>query len=299
MKRYPPVMMATVVTPWDENFELDEAKFRQEIRAVFDGLTEHVYTFGTAGEGYAVSDAQFKQIVRIFHEESNAPGARPAVGVISLSLTTIIERLEYCRDLGFRSFQISLPSWGALNDVELDCFFQETCGRFPDCTFLHYNLSRSQRLLGGAEYGRLAAAHPNLASVKTGVPDDAWLEDALARAPEVQFFLGEAAYASTRDRHECGYLVSMGHLNFARAKLFFESRGDELQRYAAELAEVLDLLLACVGDSAHIDGAYDKLYAKTRNPEFPLRLLPPYASSTDATFEALMAELSGPWRPGG
>jgi len=33
-------------------------------------------------------------------------------------------------DLGFSSFQISLPAWGALNDSELAEFFHEVVGAF-------------------------------------------------------------------------------------------------------------------------------------------------------------------------
>ena len=66
------------------------------------------------------------------------------VGVISLSLPTIIERIERARQMGIRHFQISLPSWGALSDSELKTFFKETCGRFPDCSFLHYNLTANE-----------------------------------------------------------------------------------------------------------------------------------------------------------
>ena len=34
-------------------------------------------------------------------------------------------------------------------------------------------------------------------------------------------------------------------------------------------------LRAAVGEKAHIDGAYDKMYVKLHDPAFPLRLLPP------------------------
>ena len=64
------------------------------------------------------------------------------VGVISPSLTTIIERIERAAALGFSAFQISLPNWGTLSDHELRTFFREVCGRFPELRFLHYNLPR-------------------------------------------------------------------------------------------------------------------------------------------------------------
>ena len=37
-----------------------------------------------------------------------------------------------------------------------------------------------------------------------------------------------------------------------------------------------------------IDGSYDKIFEKMYDPEFPLRLLPPYAGSTDDEYEAFV-----------
>jgi hypothetical protein len=110
----------------------------------------HLYIFGTAGEGYAVNTARFQQIVQIFREEARGEDIHPQVGVIGLSTANIVERIAFVHAAGFRVFQISLPSWGALNDVELLTFFKDVCGAFPEAQFLYYNLPRAKRLLGGA-----------------------------------------------------------------------------------------------------------------------------------------------------
>src|SRR2546423_922370 len=142
-KRFPACILATCCIPWNEDGTLAEEIFRKEIRNLRDHLTRDLYLFGTAGEGHAVTDRQFDQIIGLFWEEMNLSGTRPMVGVISLSLGTVLERIERARSVGFRHFQISLPSWGALNDVELMRFFEAVCGRFADCSFLHYNLMRT------------------------------------------------------------------------------------------------------------------------------------------------------------
>ena len=49
-----------------------------------------------------------------------------------------------------------------------------------------------------------------------------------------------------------------------------------------------------------IDGSYDKLFEKMYDPEFPLRLLPPYIGSSDAefrTFVRLLGERLPDWVP--
>ena len=89
----------------------------------------------------------------------------PMVGVISLSLSTICERIQRCMDMGYRDFQITLPPFGSLeDDATIDTFFKETCGRFRECRFMHYNCGRTGRKLEPLDYKRLHDAHPNLVS---------------------------------------------------------------------------------------------------------------------------------------
>jgi dihydrodipicolinate synthase/N-acetylneuraminate lyase len=118
MKRYPSAIMSTCCVPWDDRDRFAESIFRRGVRLALAG-TPHLYIFGTAGEGYAVTDRQFDEIVTAFADEMRQGGAEPMVGVIHLSLGTILERIERCRAAGVRRFQISLPSWGALNEREL------------------------------------------------------------------------------------------------------------------------------------------------------------------------------------
>ena len=165
MKRFPAGIMCTCVVPWDEQGQFLEPLFVDQVRAMLT-LTPNLYIFGTAGEGHAVSDRQFEQVARSFHTGMRAGGAEAMVGVISLSLATIQERIELCRGMGIRRFQISLPSWGALTDAEVGTFFREVCGRFRDCQFLHYNLLRTKRLVTPEQYALLAAEHKNLVATK-------------------------------------------------------------------------------------------------------------------------------------
>ena len=41
-----------------------------------------------------------------------------------------------------------------------------------------------------------------------------------------------------------------------------------------------------VGDSAHMDGAFDKMFCRVNDPQFPLRLLPPYSSVSEKRFQS-------------
>jgi dihydrodipicolinate synthase/N-acetylneuraminate lyase len=302
MKRYPHCILATCVVPWDEQGNLMEELFRHEIRDLLAHGTKHLYLFGTAGEGYAVSDRQYDRIVRVFHEEMQAGKGEAMVGVISLSLSTIQERIARTRDLGIKRFQISLPSWGALTETEVFEFFRQVCGRFPDCQFLHYNLMRTKRLVTPREYARLAAEHPNLVATKNSTDAIDRIEDLIHLSPQLQHFLNETGFAFGSLIGECGLLNSLALLNYSAGHAFFEAGrrrdAETLLTMQRELSALVQDLMECVGDAAHIDGAFDKLLWKLHDRRFPLRMLPPYACAPEAGYErfaAIMKEKYPRW----
>ncbi|MCF3650467.1 dihydrodipicolinate synthase family protein [Synoicihabitans lomoniglobus] len=291
----PPSILATAVIPWTADFTFDEATFRREVHAIAEEITRTIYIFGTAGEGYAVTDQQFATIARVFHAVAQECDVTPILGIISLSLPAIIARIQVGHAIGFREFQISLPGWGALNDTELDTFFAHTCGAFPDCRFHHYNLARTKRILTGRDYLRLAAAHPNLVAVKASTDDEAVVADLLTVSPRLRFYFTEFGYEIARRTHEVGLLLALSSVNYARAHAFVN--GDNAQRAADILClrQLLQSLIELSGGRFHIDGAFDKMLYRINDPTFPLRLLPPYATATNADFEKFRGLAAEAW----
>jgi dihydrodipicolinate synthase/N-acetylneuraminate lyase len=298
-RRLPPTALATCVLPWDDRLRFDEEAFREHVRLAAAHMTRHLYIFGTAGEGYAVTETQFRDIARVFWDEARRCGVTPMLGVISTSLGTVIERLEFGLELGYRQFQISFPSWGRVSDAERDAFFRQTCGRFGGAQFLHYNTARGGRVLTGREYGRLAAEYPSLAAVKFTSSDAAVVAELVRNSAPVQCFLTEPAYVLAPPDAGCGLLVSLSGARLGLPGRFQAARGDGL-RALGQLAAAIDDLLedsfraAC--PAAHMDGAYEKVLARAHGARLPLRLLPPYQGATEDAyrqFEAGLGQLPG------
>jgi dihydrodipicolinate synthase/N-acetylneuraminate lyase len=290
MKRYPSRILATCCVPWDDEYQFAEHIFRRGVRAMLAQGTRHLYVFGTAGEGYAVSEQQFDHIFTVFAEEMRQGNAEPMVGVISLSLGTIIDRIQRCKAKGVRHFQISLPSWGALRDKELFEFFRQVCGRFRDCYFIHYNLPRTKRLVTGKEYGQLAEEHPNLVATKNCGDSMAHIQSLLEDAPQLQHFLSETGYVYGSQFGECGLLASY-IMSWPKMQALLEAgkRRDQaaLTALQRECNTVTRTLFDTLPDD-RIDGAYDKLFEKLHDPEFPLRLLPPYVGMSDEQYRGFV-----------
>lgn len=294
--RYPRTVLGTVCVPWKDDGTFDGACFRRTISNLVGAGLPDLYIFGTAGEGYAVSDADFRRIAVLFAETMRqAGGAPPMVGVISQSLQTIIERIEFCRAEGITTFQISLPNWGVLSDEGLRRFFAEICDRFPDCRFLHYNLMRAGRLVRPRDYAELAGRHPNLVATKYGGGDPFLISGLMAEAPMLRHFFTEQGFYTAAPLGEPALLASISSSNPARAHRYLAAAasGDHetLAQLYRELCGVLHTLIAAVGPG-RIDGAYDKTIHKLTDPAFPLPLLPPYEGATEEAYQRYKAELA-------
>jgi dihydrodipicolinate synthase/N-acetylneuraminate lyase len=283
-RRMPPTILATCVLPWDEQLRFCEDDFRRHVRLIAENVTRHIYVFGTAGEGYALTDSQFGAITAVFWDQARASGVTPMLGVISTSLGTVIERIELGLEMGFRQFQLSFPSWGAVSAAERDTFFRETCGRFGEAQFLHYNIPRGRRVLTGAEYRELADRHPNLAAIKFSSSDAAVVRELVTGCGPLQCFLTEPAYVLARDYLECGLLVSLSGVRPDLPQRFVSAHGDALRELGDLAYRIDDLLEQCFRETsphAHMDGAYEKVIARAHGVRLPLRLLPPFEGASE------------------
>ncbi len=286
--------------PWDDGDRFLEPLFREQVRRlVADGFPQQ-YVFGTAGEGHAVDTARFTAVTAAFLDEAARSGASAMVGVIALSTPAVTERLRIAYDLGARAFQVSLPAWGRLADAEVDRFFGDVCGAFPDAAFLHYNLGRTGRMLTGADYARLVAAVPNLVATKQATGSQAHAHDVLTRAPELAHHFDVDLFPAAALHGAASLLASYAPLSPRRIHDLWAAaeRGDaaELARMQAEIVALSADLWATPTPGPHMDGAYDKLLlAIGVMPGFPLRLLSPYRGFTDADAARCRAVMEARW----
>ncbi len=212
-------------------------------------------------------------------------GVGTQVGVISLATEQVVERIGYAHGLGVRSFQISLPSWGAVTDTEMMTFFKTVCGEYPDSEFLHYNLGRAKRILNGNDYRLILDEVPNLVSAKQSTSDMSLIRSWMQQAPEMQHFMLQGAFGYASQFGECSLLCSMHGVYPELTREYFAagSSGDIARalQIAEELSRHRDGVFGHVNRTM-IDGAYDKLLVWLTDQSFPRRLLPPYEGFTDA-----------------
>lgn len=283
--RYPQSNLAACMLPWTEDFKLDEPAFQSHVQSAIDGGYKCIYLMGTAGEGYALGEDRFRQVVEIFAGMTVRDGLDPQIGVIGTSMEQMMHRIRVAYDLGIRMFQVTLPCWGALDESETMLHFKTVCGSFSDCRFLHYNLPRAKRIIYGAEYHRIAQEVPNLVATKNSSTDYARTVDLLVHAPEIQHFLLEGNFSLGCTVGECSLLCSFDVLFPKTTQQFFKAgvRKDlsQLFRIAKLLHDAGEALFAHCSREM-IDSSFDKTFIWLRHPEFSNRLLPPYIGLSEA-----------------
>jgi dihydrodipicolinate synthase/N-acetylneuraminate lyase len=297
MARYPSTVMVSIVCPWDEAERLDDAIFRRAIRHALGSGFRHIYVFGTAGEGYAVDSDRFRAVIGVLGDETEGTDAHPMIGVIGLSTANVVERVRVAHGLGFRAFQISLPSWSTLSDPEVIAYFEAVCGAFPDSDFMHYNTLKSGRLVDGPLYRELVQRVPNLVATKTMTGDLGVVGRVVRDAPELMHFLTEQSIAYGALFGEVALLGTFGALAPTRSWALLEAAQNGRHAQAAEIGAWFERLSQEVFDplmvDRRVDGAYDKTIEKLAPGlgDFPLRMLSPYRTVSDAEFDGAVRRL--------
>jgi dihydrodipicolinate synthase/N-acetylneuraminate lyase len=297
MARYPSTVMVSIVCPWDDDERLDEAVFRRAIQHALTGGFRHLYVFGTAGEGYAVDSARFRRVIEVFGDELAGSDAHPTIGVIGMSTAAVVERLAVAHALGFRAFQISLPSWSVPTDVEVVTYFESVCGAFPDSTFMHYNTGRVGRLVDGRLYAEIVDRVPNLVATKTMTGDLAVVAGVVRDAPELMHFLTEQSIAYGGLFGEVALLGTFAALAPERSWALLDAvqggRHEEAARIGSWFVALNEAIFAPLMVDRRVDGAYDKTIERLAPGmgDFPLRMLSPYRTISEAEFEGALSTL--------
>lgn len=179
---------------WDEQLRFDEPSYRANLERVCAAGVHGVYTSGSTGEFYVLSEDEFRRMVDLQDEVCGAHAVPLQIGCCSDNTRETIRLLEYAagkRHVG--AAQVVLPYWMELTDREMLQFFRDLNRACPDLPLVHYNIPRAKRFLLAQDYLRILEVAPNLIGVKFTYGGSHWadLESAIAATPQVSYFVGE------------------------------------------------------------------------------------------------------------
>ena len=185
---------AGITLSWDENYELDEAAFRENLRRLVEVRPHGIYVFGSTGEFYAVNDEEFRRVVDIMVEEVSPHGIPTQAGCNGLATREIIGKLKYAQAAGADGGQVALPSWMKLTEPEIVQFWRDISQAAPALPLISYNNSRTKWYMYAEQYRQIIDVAPNLIGIKwsgNSELDLQVLEETIAATPQLAHFLGE------------------------------------------------------------------------------------------------------------
>jgi dihydrodipicolinate synthase/N-acetylneuraminate lyase len=282
-----------VPVAWDQDGLFLPDLFRKAIHKLLQEGCDGLYIFGTSGEGYAVSDDEFTQIVDVFVDATDAFTGFRQVGCFGLSSDQVKNRCRLVTELGIHSVQITLPFWKELNDVELSRYFSDVCGSFPELSFLLYNNPRNKRRLKGKELEVIHGLTPNLKGTKTG--SGAWLDfyELITESPSLVHFVTEAAFLFSHGLGTVGVIPSMNYVFPQRSRAYYEAvKANDLETahlLHKDIVRFFHKTATPLIQKCYIDGAIDKAYARIGGMDIPLNLKSPYIPLSDEDFEWLQS----------
>jgi dihydrodipicolinate synthase/N-acetylneuraminate lyase len=280
--------LVSVPIPWDESGHLLPVLFRGAIRKLLGEGCDGMYLFGTSGEGYAVSDAEFARIVEIFLDETAEFRGFCQVGCFGLSSDQVKHRCALAVERGARGVQITLPFWKELSDAEVFRYFADVCGSFPDLSFLLYNNPRNKRRLTGKELAEIQNRVPNLHGAKTG--SGSWIDflELLTESPAVRHFVTEPAFLFCRGLGAAGLIPSSNYARPKTCRRYYEAvLGGDLDTASKLHRDIVRFFYRTalpLVRKGYVDGAIDKAYARIGGMEMPLHMKSPYVGLSEEDF---------------
>jgi len=281
-----------LILPWTQNDELDEPRFRAEIRAYANTGVHGVYTGGTAGEFYAQDDATFQQVTSITCEEGHALGLPVQIGCTALSTRTACGRIKTAIKAGADGIQISIPFWLEMSDDEIITFFDDIVAAAGETPLIFYHTPRAKRTLSARFLAALARRYPTLIGLKdTAAPID-FAEELLKLAPDFAILGGEHHLVERIAAGGRGTFSSLALLNPRYAAEFYQAiidgRIEEAERRQKQVQRYfIEAVVPLVRDVGLWDSAVDRVQRTVGGIDVGLRCQGPYRCATQFHVDSL------------
>jgi dihydrodipicolinate synthase/N-acetylneuraminate lyase len=169
-----------------------EEDYRADIQAVCAAGVHGIYTTGTTGEWYALTDKEFQWMVEVFLEETSRFSTLTQIGCGGLCTQATVDRVRIAVRGPRRpdGLQILLPPWQPLTDDEVIDFFKAVAEAASGIPLIHYNTLRSKRLLVEQEYAGILPQVPTLIGSKTTISSIPEIRSLLRSGLPMNHFIG-------------------------------------------------------------------------------------------------------------
>ena len=256
---------ATLLLPIKENEGIDWNQLETEIDLLIQCKVNGIYSNGTAGEFYNITEEEFEKVSNILAEKCHAANMPFQIGVSHMSPVISVNRLKKVINLEPGAVQLILPDWFKVTNEEAVDFLklmEETAG---DVGLVLYNPPHAKRNLIPADFGFLKQKVPNLVGIKVAGGDDQWYDEIRRHCGGLSVFIPGHHMITGCLKGAHGAYSNMACLNPRAAQSWYESMADDTER-ALDLERRINVflkkyILPLITEQHYSNQAVDKFLA--------------------------------------
>lgn len=180
-------VIVPILTPMDENENIDEIKMRKMVNHVIEGGVHGILAFGSNGEFYSIEDDQLELGLKIMIEE--ADGRVPVyMGIGAISTKKCIRLAKMGVALGASGISILQPMFLKPTEEELFEHFVTIANSIPETPMLLYNNpGRTSYTMTANLVERLARQVDNIVGMKDSSGDITQTSEFIRRTRDINF----------------------------------------------------------------------------------------------------------------
>lgn len=213
---------ATVLLPIGPHDEIDLGRLDAEMDALITSGVDGIYSNGTAGEFWSLSEGEFAEVNSRLAERCEQARVPFQIGASFPSPQVSLARARLAAEFQPGAIQIILPDWYPPSLDESIAFLERVAEAVQPVPLVLYNPPHAKRVLSPAEFVVLSNRVPTLAGIKVGAGDPAWYEQMRPLAGRLSIFVPGHSLASGYSLGASGSYSNVACLQPAGAKRWYE-----------------------------------------------------------------------------
>jgi len=272
---------ATLLLPINADDSIDFAALEAEISAIIAADVSGVYSNGTAGEFHTQSEVEFDRVNELLASRCEQAGLPFQVGASHMSAQISLARLQRSKSLNPSAFQVILPDWFKVTDVEAIDYLRRMAEAASPIGLVLYNPPHAKRVLKPVELTQLAVAVPQLVGAKVAPSSPQWMAELGGAACRLSIFTPGHFLATHYPQGARGAYSNVACLSPRGAQKWFkmiEASDPKAKEIEARLLSFFaEHIMPYIAHDGYCNAACDKLLAAIGGwCPMPTRLRWPY-----------------------
>lgn len=157
---------ATLLLATDDNGSVNYSKLADEVDVLIASKPNGIYSNGTAGEFYSLSEEEFDRISLLLSEKCEKANVAYQIGVSHMSADISLERLKRIRHLKPGAVQLILPDWFPVTLDEATDFLLKMEEEANGISLILYNPPHAKKQLPPKDWSFLKSKVSSLVGLK-------------------------------------------------------------------------------------------------------------------------------------